>query len=213
MRSLAFLLLTFILSLSLFGKTTLSFRERKKQFDQKIGLVFDVRETLSLSEESDRNSLSTVRSEVEEAYRVGERIRMEKALSLAEGELFATSRKLCIDLDEKTQEIYEKAQGSFLLIESEEKASGKKMEWDTREKIQRYLIMAKSEKDHAKEFFISGNYHMSLHTYKRSIMYSLLSFLSHGKEIPEGYQTAANAWAEPVWQTGHKTKPQSIREN
>ncbi|BDA78085.1 hypothetical protein LPTSP3_g10150 [Leptospira kobayashii] len=212
MRTVA-LTLTFLLSLSLLGKTTLSSRERKKQFDQKIGLVFDVKETLSLPEESDRNTLSTVRSEVEDAYRVGEKIRMEKALSIAEGELAFASRKLCIDLEEKSQDIYEKAQGSFLLVESEEKSSGKKMEWDTREKIQRYLIMAKSEKDHAKEFYISGNYHMSLHTYKRSIMYSLLSFLSHGKEIPEGYQTAANVWAEPVWQSIHKTKPQSIREN
>ncbi|TGN16768.1 hypothetical protein [Leptospira ilyithenensis] len=207
------LALAFILSLSLLGKTTLSSRERKKQFDQKIGLVFDVKETLSLPEESERNTLSTVRSEVEDAYRIGEKIRMEKTLSIAEGELAFASRKLCIDLEEKSQDIYEKAQGSFLLVESEEKASGKKMEWDTREKIQRYLIMAKSEKDHAKEFYISGNYHMSLHTYKRSIMYSLLSFLSHGKEIPEGYQTAANVWAEPVWQYNHKTKRQSIREN
>lgn len=133
MRTVA-LTLTFLLSLSLLGKTTLSSRERKKQFDQKIGLVFDVKETLSLPEESDRNTLSTVRSEVEDAYRVGEKIRMEKALSIAEGELAFASRKLCIDLEEKSQDIYEKAQGSFLLVESEEKSSGKKMEWDTREK-------------------------------------------------------------------------------
>ncbi|TGL58003.1 hypothetical protein EHQ58_11440 [Leptospira ognonensis] len=206
-------LLIFSFSLSLIGKTTLSYRERKKQFDQKINLLFDIRENLNLEEESGKNPLQAVRQNVEEAYRVGARAEMEKSLSLAEGEILFVARKLCSKMEDISADLYQKAQVSYYLVETDEKNSGKKMEWDTKEKISRYLGMAKTEKDHAKEFFLSGNYHMSLHTYKRSIIYSLLSLRTQGSDAPEGYTNAANSWAEPVWQSVNKQKLGTIQTN
>ncbi|TGN19933.1 hypothetical protein [Leptospira idonii] len=212
MRPLVYLILLFF-SFSLIGKSTLSYRERKKQFDQKISLITDIQDSFSIQEEPGKNPLRTVRTEVEEVYRAGGRAQMEKTLSLAEGEVVYAARKLCPKLEELSADIYQKAQSSYYSLETDEKSSGKKLEWETKEKIQRYLSMAKSEKDHAKDFFLSGNYHMSLHTYKRSILYSLLSLRTQNAEIPEGYQTAANVWAEPVFQTVNQQKSSSIREN
>jgi hypothetical protein len=212
MKTITYLII-FCFSLTLVARTTLSYRERKKQFDQKISLLFDIRENFSLEEETGKNPLVAVRQNVEEAYRVGARAEMEKSLTLAEGEIVYVARKLCTKLEDFSDTIYQKAQVSYYLVETDEKTSGKKMEWDTKEKIVRYLGMAKTEKDHAKDFFISGNYHMSLHTYKRSIIYSLLSLRSQGSETPEGFENAANSWAEPIWQSVNKQKLGTIQTN
>ena len=212
MKIIAYLLFLSVV-FSLVAKSTLSYRERKKQFDQKITLLFDIRENLSLEEEAGKNPLGAVKQNVEEAYRAGARAEMEKSLTLAEGEVVYVARKLCSKLEDISADLYQKSQSSFYFVETEEKNSGKKMEWDTREKIIRYLGMAKVEKDHAKEFFLSGNYHMSLHTYKRSIVYSLLSLRAQGVETPEGYANAANSWSEPVWQSINKQKLGTIQTN
>lgn len=202
------------MSLSLLGKTTLSYRERKKQFDQKISLIFDIRENLSIAEEPTvRNPLEAVKQNVEEAYRAGARAEIEKSLTLAEGEITYVARKLCDRLEDIAADIYQKAQVSHYQMETEEKSSGKKLEWDTKEKISRYLGMAKTEKDHARDFFVSGNYHMSLHTYKRSIVYSLLSLRAQNVNPPEGFTNAANSWAEPIWQSVNKQKLGTIQTN
>ncbi|GBF49803.1 hypothetical protein LPTSP4_13220 [Leptospira ryugenii] len=206
-------LLIFCLSLSVLAKSTMSYRERKKHFDQRIQLIFDVRETLSIPEEETKNPLHQVKLNVEEAYRAGAKAEMEKNLSLAEGEIAFVGRKLCLQVEEIASDIYGKAQSAFYQTESQEKQSAKKMEWETKEKVNRYLGMAKLEKDHAKEFFISGNYHLSLHTYKRSILYSLLSLRAQGLESPSGYEAAHAAWAEPVWQTGKQQKSGTIQTN
>jgi hypothetical protein len=212
MKALLYLII-FSFTLSLVAKTTLSYRERKKQFDQKISLLFDIRENLSLEGEQGKNPLSAVKQNVEEAYRAGARAEMEKSLTLAEGEIVYVARKLCTKLEDIAQDLYQKAQVSYYMVETDEKASGKKLEWDTKEKISRYLGMAKTEKDHAHDFFLSGNYHMSLHTYKRSIIYSLLSLRTQGVDAPEGYSNAANSWAEPIWQSVNKQKLGTIQTN
>lgn len=116
-------------------------------------------------------------------------------------------------MEESANGLYQKAMGEWILLEGEEKNSAKPIEWDTKEKIQRYLMMAKSEKDHAKEYFLSGNYHLSLHTYKRSLVYSLMSLRSQKAEIPEEYQTADSVWVQPIWMGLHKQKQNTIQEN
>lgn len=210
--SIYILVLSF--SIALIGRTTtLSYRERKKQFDQKISLIFDIKENLPVGVEPGKNPLESVKQNVEEAYRVGERIQMEKILTLAEGDIKYVARKLCGQVGDISTDIYQRAQSNYYVAETEEKNSGKKLEWEAKEKISRYLVMAKTEKDHARVFFLSGNYHLSLHTYKRSIIYSLLSLRTQGAESPEGYQSASQSWAEPVWQSVNKQKLGSIQSN
>ncbi|TGM35164.1 hypothetical protein [Leptospira biflexa] len=199
-------------SLGIVAKSTMSYRERKKQLDGKITLVLDIKEQLKLEPEVGKTSIEVMRDQVEETYRVGKRAEIEKVLTLAEGEILVTQRKLCIPMEEHASGLYQKAMGIWIQMESEER-SGTKLEWDTKEKIQRYLVMAKSEKDHAKEYYLSGNYQLSLHTYKRSLVYSLLSLRSQKSEIPEMYQTADAVWVQPIWMGLHKQKQNSIQEN
>lgn len=203
----------FSFTFGLVAKTTMSYRERKKQLDGKITLVLDIKEQLKLEPETGKTSVETIRSQVEETYRSGNRVEIEKTLSVSEGELLVTQRKLCFPMEESANGLYQKAMGEWILLEGEEKNSAKPIEWDTKEKIQRYLMMAKSEKDHAKEYFLSGNYHLSLHTYKRSLVYSLMSLRSQKVEIPEEYQTADSVWVQPIWMGLHKQKQNTIQEN
>lgn len=203
----------FSFAFGLVAKTTMSYRERKKQLDGKITLVLDIKEQLKLEPETGKTSVETIRSQVEETYRAGNRVEMEKTLSVSEGELLVIQRKLCFPMEESANGLYQKAMGGWILLEGEEKNSAKPIEWDTKEKIQRYLMMAKSEKDHAKEYFLSGNYHLSLHTYKRSLVYSLMSLRSQKAEIPEEYQTADSVWVQPIWMGLHKQKQNTIQEN
>lgn len=209
-RSLATILL-FCFGFGLVAKTTLSYRERKKQFDQRIGLVLDLKENLNLEVEEGKVSAENLKKEVEESYRGGSRVQIEKALGIAEGEVIIFQRKLCFPMEELSGDLYQKAMGQWILIDTDEKSGTKKLDWDTKEKIQRYLTMAKSEKDHAKDYFLSGNYHLSLHTYKKSIVYSLLSLRSQKSEIPEGFGTADQIWVDPIYQSNKKT--QAIQEN
>ncbi|TGL69878.1 hypothetical protein [Leptospira jelokensis] len=202
-----------IFSLGLVAKSTMSYRERKKQLDGKITLVLDIKEQLKLEPEIGKTSVETMRDQVEETYRVGKRADIEKMLTLAEGEILVTQRKLCIPMEEQANGLYQKAMGTWIQMESDEKSGSIRLEWDTKEKIQRYLMMAKSEKDHAKEYFLSGNYQLSLHTYKRSLVYSLLTLRSQKTEIPESYQSADAAWVQPIWLGLHKQKQTSIQEN
>ncbi|MCT8333189.1 hypothetical protein NUH30_05855 [Leptospira sp. 85282-16] len=203
----------FCFALGLVAKTTMSYRERKKQLDGKIALVLDIKEQLKLEPETGKSSIETIRTQVEETYRAGNRVEMEKTLSLAEGELIITQRKLCFPMEESANGLYQKAMGGWIILEGEEKNSNKPIEWDTKEKIQRYLMMAKSEKDHAKEYFLSGNYQLSLHTYKRSLVYSLMSLRSQKAEIPEEFQSADSVWVQPIWMGLHKQKQNTIQEN
>ncbi|MCG6143002.1 hypothetical protein [Leptospira bandrabouensis] len=203
----------FSFTFGLVAKTTMSYRERKKQLDGKITLVLDIKEQLKLEPETGKTSVETIRSQVEETYRAGNRVEIEKTLSVSEGELLVIQRKLCFPMEESANGLYQKAMGGWILLEGEEKNSAKPIEWDTKEKIQRYLMMAKSEKDHAKEYFLSGNYHLSLHTYKRSLVYSLMSLRSQKAEIPEEYQTADSVWVQPIWMGLHKQKQNTIQEN
>lgn len=203
----------FCFALGLVAKTTMSYRERKKQLDGKITLVLDIKEQLKLEPETGKSSIETIRTQVEETYRAGNRVEMEKTLSLAEGELIITQRKLCLPMEESANGLYQKAMGGWIILEGEEKNSNKPIEWDTKEKIQRYLMMAKSEKDHAKEYFLSGNYQLSLHTYKRSLVYSLMSLRSQKAEIPEEFQSADSVWVQPIWMGLHKQKQNTIQEN
>lgn len=203
----------FSFTFGLVAKTTMSYRERKKQLDGKIALVLDIKEQLKLEPETGKTSVETIRSQVEETYRAGNRVEIEKTLSVSEGELLVIQRKLCFPMEESANGLYQKAMGEWILLEGEEKNSAKPIEWDTKEKIQRYLMMAKSEKDHAKEYFLSGNYHLSLHTYKRSLVYSLMSLRSQKAEIPEEYQTADSVWVQPIWMGLHKQKQNTIQEN
>ncbi|MDF3818299.1 hypothetical protein P3G55_00220 [Leptospira sp. 96542] len=195
------------------GKTTLSYRERKKQLDGKISLVLDINDQLKLETDSGKVSIESLKKDLEETYRQGKRPEIEKALNIAEGEVLFSQRKLCTPLEEIATNLYQKAMGQWILIEGEDKASNKKLEWDTKEKIQRYLSMAKSEKDHARDFYLSGNYHLSLHTYKRSIVYSLMSMRTQKTDIPEEYTVADQVWVDPIWQSANRQKPSSIREN
>lgn len=201
------------LSVGLVAKSTMSYRERKKQLDGKISLVIDIKEQLKLEPEVGKTSVESIRDQVEETYRVGKRADIEKMLTLAEGELLVTQRKLCTPMEDAANGLYQKAMGLWIQMESDEKSGQIRLEWDTKEKIQRYLVMAKSEKDHAKEFYLSGNYQLSLHTYKRSLVYSLLSLRSQKAEIPEEYQTADAAWVQPIWMGLHKQKQSSIQQN
>lgn len=201
------------ISLGLVAKSTMSYRERKKQLDGKITLVLDIKEQLKLEPEVGKASVESIRDQVEETYRVGKRAEIEKVLTLAEGELLVTQRKLCIPMEEAVNGLYQKAMGLWIQMETDEKSGTTRLEWDTKEKIQRYLVMAKSEKDHAKEYFLSGNYQLSLHTYKRSLVYSLLTLRSQKSEIPETYQSADAAWVQPIWMSLHKQKQNSIQEN
>lgn len=203
----------FFFTLSIVAKTTMSYRERKKQLDGKITLVLDIKDQLNLELDAGRTSIETIRTQVEETYRAGNRVEIEKTLSVAEGELLVTQRKLCFPMEETANQLYQKAMGQWILLEGEDKSGSKPLEWDTKEKIQRYLVMAKSEKDHAKEYFLSGNYQLSLHTYKRSLVYSLMSLRSQKAEIPEEYQTADNVWVQPIWMGLHKQKQNTIQEN
>ncbi|TGK85290.1 hypothetical protein EHQ23_11550 [Leptospira bourretii] len=200
-------------TLGLVAKTTMSYRERKKQLDGKIALVLDIKEQLKLEPETGKTSIESIRTQVEETYRAGKRVEIEKTLSLAEGDLLVTQRKLCFPMEESANGLYQKAMGQWILLEGEDKSGVKTLEWDTKEKIQRYLLMAKSEKDHAKEYFLSGNYQLSLHTYKRSLVYSLMSLRSQKAEIPEEYQLADSVWVQPIWMGLHKQKQTSIQEN
>jgi hypothetical protein len=209
-RSLAYILL-FCFGFGLVAKTTLSYRERKKQFDQRIGLVLDLKENLNLEVEEGKVSAEYLKKEVEESYRGGSRVQIEKTLGIAEGEVIIFQRKLCFPMEELSGDLYQKAMGQWILIDTDEKSGTKKLDWDTKEKIQRYLTMAKSEKDHAKDYFLSGNYHLSLHTYKKSIVYSLLSLRSQKSEIPEGFGTADQIWVDPIYQSNKKS--QAIQEN
>ncbi len=155
-----------IVCFGLISKTTLSYRERKKQFDGKITLVTELKENLGLQVDDGKNSIESLKKDVEESYRAGGRVQMEKALGIAEGEVHFLQRKLCSPMEEIAGNLYQKAMGDWILLDTEDKSSSKKLDWDTKEKIQRYLSMAKSEKDHAKDYFLSGNFHRSLHTYK-----------------------------------------------
>ncbi|MGV3664580.1 MAG: hypothetical protein ACO1NV_00510 [Leptospira bouyouniensis] len=202
-----------IFSIGIVAKSTMSYRERKKQLDGKITLVLDIKEQLKLEPEVGKTSIEALRDQVEETYRVGKRPEIEKVLSIAEGEILVTQRKLCTPMEEQTSGLYQKAMGLWIQMETDEKSGAVRLEWDTKEKIQRYLVMAKSEKDHAKEYFLSGNYQLSLHTYKRSLVYSLLSLRSQKAEIPEAYQSADAAWVQPIWMGLHKQKQSSIQEN
>ncbi|PJZ44806.1 hypothetical protein [Leptospira brenneri] len=203
----------FVFALGLVAKTTMSYRERKKQLDGKITLVLDIKEQLKLEPEIGKTSIENIRTQIEETYRGGNRIEMEKALSIAEGDLLVTQRKLCLPMEESANQLYQKAMGQWILIDGEDKAGTKSLEWEIKEKIQRYLLMAKSEKDHAREYFLSGNYHLSLHTYKRSLVYSLMSLRSQKAEIPEDYQAADSVWVQPIWMGLHKQKQTTIQEN
>ncbi|TGM80033.1 hypothetical protein [Leptospira bouyouniensis] len=202
-----------IFSIGIVAKSTMSYRERKKQLDGKITLVLDIKEQLKLEPEVGKTSIEALRDQVEETYRVGKRPEIEKVLSIAEGEILVTQRKLCTPMEEQTSGLYQKAMGLWIQMETDEKSGAVRLEWDTKEKIQRYLVMAKSEKDHAKEYFLSGNFQLSLHTYKRSLVYSLLSLRSQKAEIPEAYQSADAAWVQPIWMGLHKQKQSSIQEN
>ncbi|MBM9547940.1 hypothetical protein JWG40_12985 [Leptospira sp. 201903074] len=203
----------FVFALTLVAKTTMSYRERKKQLDGKITLVLDIKEQLKLEPEIGKTSIEAMRTQVEETYRGGNRVEIEKTLSIAEGDIHATQRKLCFPMEESATTLYQKAMGQWILLEGEDKSGSKPLEWDTKEKIQRYLVMAKTEKDHAKEYFLSGNYQLSLHTYKRSLVYSLMSLRSQKAEIPEDYQTADSVWVQPIWMGLHKQKQNTIQEN
>ncbi|MCG6148254.1 hypothetical protein EHQ96_11710 [Leptospira levettii] len=200
-------------SLGLVAKSTMSYRERKKQLDGKIALVLELKEHLKLEPEVGKSSVESIRDQVEETYRVGKRAEIEKVLTLAEGEILITQRKLCVPMEEVATGLYQKAMGHWIQMENDEKSGSTRLEWDTKDKIQRYLVMAKSEKDHAKEYYLSGNYQLSLHTYKRSLVYSLLTLRSQKSEIPETYQSADAAWVQPIWMNLHKQKQNSIQEN
>lgn len=213
MKRILSALTLFFLCLSLFGKTTLSYRERKKQLDQKITILIDLRDTLGLEPNTYKISFDSLVKQVEETYRVGNRVEWEKTLNIAEGEIHLMQRKLCPDLDEKASSLFQKAMGDWIQRENEEKLQNKLTAWEDREKIQRYLSMAKNEKEHAKDYFVSGNYHLSLHTYKRSIVYSLMSLRAQRVEAPDDYQTANNLWVEPIWNQNHPKKESAIREN
>ncbi|MCU0823953.1 MAG: hypothetical protein MUF77_04865 [Leptospira sp.] len=193
------------------SKTTLSYRERKKQFDGKITLVTELKENLGLQVDEGKNSVESLKKDVEESYRAGGRVQMEKALGIAEGEVHYLQRKLCSPMEEIAGNLYQKAMGDWIILDTEDKSSSKKLDWDTKEKIQRYLSMAKSEKDHAKDYFLSGNFHRSLHTYKKSIVYSLLSLRSQKSEVPDEFKTADQIWVEPILLGNKKTT--TIQEN
>lgn len=210
-KTLAFL---FVLSFAsaLLAGTTLSYRERKKLFDQRIGLIFEVREVFALTEEPGKNPLKTVESETNEAYREGERIKLEKTMSLAEGEITYHARKLSMTLEDISDEVYRGA--SSETKEANEHLKVKDPSWtpERRDKSIRYLLLAKGENEQARKSFLSGNFFLSIMQYKRAISYSLLSYKTLEIQPKEVYRTAASLWVDPVWQKSTKGKPPALNQ-
>lgn len=62
----------FSFAFGLVAKTTMSYRERKKQLDGKITLVLDIKEQLKLEPETGKTSVETIRSQVEETVPRGQ---------------------------------------------------------------------------------------------------------------------------------------------
>ncbi len=210
-RVLAFLIVLTSVT-ALVAGTTLSYRERKKLFDQRIHLIFEIRELFSLTEEPSKNSLKSVQAETDEAYRESERVKLEKTMSLAEGEITYHARKLSLTMEDISEEAYRGAMAETK--EAIEHLKVKDPAWtpERRDRSLRYLLLAKGENEQAKRSFQSGNYFLSLQQYKRAISYSLLSYKVLDIQPKETYQTAASVWVEPLWQKASKGKATSLNQ-
>jgi len=183
-----FFTLILFANVQIFANATLPLKERKKNFEQKLKFLNEMKSKFSDRELNENISdLENHSKDVESVFKSGTEKEKKMAISVAELKTNPALKKCSEHLQSAARELIEyyafKSSGkSVASVNGHDNPVRDSIE--SKEKKARYFAMAKEELQQAEKFKRDGNLFYSLYLYKRSVRYSLKSIQSSGFPVP-----------------------------